>query len=562
MIRREIAHEGFRAVLPMTELARGIFRLQAKVWRAQGKPALRIWKGHRWDPLPPSGEPEEDAAPALTVDMMRGETRADVLNLTNAGESDETIRVRVTGLPGGTNPEYVEAYEVLCVGARRFEAVSAALAPAEREGDDYVVTVPSGMSRQLWLSFSKPEVEPGSHEARLTVTDSAGVETTVPLRLRVCDLDFPERITLRLGCWDYTDGDGIRGVTPENRLALVAYLREHLVNTPWATTAAMPFGEYDEEGNLVEEPDTTRFDEWVSHWPGAEYYMVFNGLGYRSHTQAAFAGSKGGTAEFERKIGNWIRFWAQHMRDLGLSAKQLGLLVFDEPCAKQHYDVITTYARAIRAAEPEVTLWVDPQPWDNETCLEMMSEMDVLVPNRTQWLRSKAWLPEMFAEQRRLGRELGFYSCDGPARKFDPFSYYLLQQWHCFAIGANWATFWSAGDLADTDVWNEYASQTGGPFAPLYLDPTGVTGAKYMEAIREGAQDYEYLVMLRDAIGRAGDRADATVMRARGLLDTACDRVLAGETRENYRWYEKKDRGVADRVRIEVLEALTALAAD
>jgi len=554
----EVAHEGFRAVLPMTELERDIFRLQAKVWRAQGKPRLRVWRGHRWDPLPPSGEPEGDDGPTLGIDMMRGETRADVLNVTNTGEADETVRVRITGLPGATHPDYLEVYQVLCVGARRFEAVSAALVPAEREGDAIVMAVPSGMTRQLWLSFSRPDVEPGSYEGRVTVTDLSGEETIVPLRLRVYDLDFPERITLRLGCWDYTDGDGIRGVTPENRLALVAHLREHLVNTPWATSAAMPFGEYDDEGSLIVEPDTTRFDEWVSHWPGAEYYMVFNALGYRSHTVARFAGSKGGTELFERKIGNWIRFWARHMRDLGLSARQLGLLVFDEPCAKQHYDVITTYARAIRAAEPEVTLWVDPQPWDNETCLEMAGEMDVLIPNRTQWLRSKPWLPEMFAEQRRLGRELGFYSCDGPARKFDPFSYYLLQQWHCFAIGATWATFWSAGDLAGTDVWNEYISQTGGPFSPLYLDPTGVTGAKYMEAIREGAQDFEYLVMLREAIERA-DPGTEGLAAAQAVLDTACERVLAGETRENYRWYEEKDRGVADRVRVEILEALAAL---
>jgi hypothetical protein len=419
------------------------------------------------------------------------------------------------------------------------------------------------MTRQLWFSFRPTEVQPGSYRGNVVVTDSTGTARTVPLRLRIHDLQFPERTTLRLGCWDYTDGDGIRGVTPENRLAMIDYLRDHLVNTPWATAAAMPFGRYDDEGNLAEAPDTTRFDEWVSRWPGAEYYMVFNGLGYRSHTEASFAGSKGKTALFERKIGNWIRFWAQHMRDLGLSAKQLGLLVFDEPSAEQHYDVIATYARAIGAAEPEVTLWVDPQPRDDETCLQMMSEMDVLVPYRKQWLCSGEWFAELFADQKRQGREIGFYSCDGPARKLDPFSCSLLQQWHCFAIGANWTTFWSASDVGGADVWNEYGTQGGGPFAPLYLDSTGITGAKYMEAIREGVQDYEYLIMLRDAIALAGDGGNGLpVARARALLDTACDRVLAGETRDHYRWYEEKDRGVADRVRTEILEGLTALAVD
>ena len=80
-----------------------------------------------------------------------------------------------------------------------------------------------------------------------------------------------------------------------------------------------------------------------------------------------------------------------------------------------------------------------------------------------------------------------------------------------------------------------------------------------MEAIREGVQDYEYLVMLREAITAAGARRDAAAVRAEKLLATACDRVLAGETRDNYRWDEEKDRSVADRVRIEVLETLVAL---
>ena len=556
-----IPREGFRAVLPMTDLERDIFRLQASVWRAQGKADLRIWKNHRWDPLPPSAESIDNREPILEIDMIRGETRADVLNMTNAGETDLTLRIRVEGLPGGTNPSFLRVHEALCVGARRAAAVSAALPLAKREADRYLLVVPPGMTRQLWFSGQSAAIEPGSYRGNVVVTDAAGAELTVPLRLRVHDLRFPEKTTLRLGCWDYTDGNGIRGVTAENRLELIAHLREHLVNTPWATTAAMPFGRYDEEGAMVEEPDTVRFDEWVARWPGTECYMVFNALGYRSHTFARFAGSRGGTALFERKIANWIHFWAQHMRDLGLSPKQLGLLIFDEPCTKQHYDVLTTYARAINRAEPDVILWVDPQPWDDQTCLEMMSEMDVLIPNRSQWLRMKGWFSDMFAAQKRQGRELGFYSCDGPARRFDPFSYYLLQQWHCFGIGAEWSTFWSVGDSRNTDVWNEYDTPGGGPFSMVYLTPTSVTDTKYMEAIREGVQDYEYLAMLRDATTAAGNRDDPAVTRARELLATACERVLAGETRDNYRWSEEKDRGIADRVRVEIIETLTALRA-
>ncbi|NCP29774.1 MAG: hypothetical protein GW867_07115 [Armatimonadetes bacterium] len=543
----------------MTELEREVFRLQAAVWRAQGKPALRVWKTHRWDPLDPSQEPAGEAPPTLEVRTMANEYRADVLNLTNAAETDSTVRVRLEGLPGGTNPSYAHVHEVLCVGTRRFVAVSAALPLAQKDGDDYVVTVPAGMTKQLWFSFHPTAVEPGEHEGRVVLRGPADAPAAVEFRLHVYPLRFPDETTLLLGGWDYTDGNGGRGVTPQNREAFIAHLREHFVNTPWASGAAMPLGEYSEAGDLTKDPDTARFDEWVGRWPGAKCYLVFNAFGDWGNTTTTFAGSEAGTELFDKKVASWIRFWAQHLRDLKLSPKQLGLLLFDEPHSEEQFRVLTAFAKAISGTEPEVVLWVDPQPGDNATCLEALSAMDVLVPFRKQWLRSDEWFAKLFLDQQTQGRELGFYSCDGPARRFDPFSYYLLQEWHCFTIGGKWAQFWSFGDTSGADVWNEYATDGPGPFTPLDLDDAGVTGSKYMEAIREGAEDFEYLIMLRDRVAAAGQTVSPALTRAKELLATASDRAQAGETRDNYTWDQEKDRGVTDTLRTEVLEALVAL---
>jgi len=169
-----VSPDGFRAILPMTDLEREIFRLQASVWRAQEKPELRVWKAHRWDPLPPSAEPSDAEPPILDVAMMTGEYRADVLNFTNARDEDVTVRFSISGLPGGTNPEYISVHEVLTVGTRRFVAVSSALPLARREGAFYVVTVPSGMTKQVWLGLNPREVDPGSFTGRIDVVGSAG----------------------------------------------------------------------------------------------------------------------------------------------------------------------------------------------------------------------------------------------------------------------------------------------------------------------------------------------------------------------------------------------------
>ncbi|HUT33933.1 MAG TPA: hypothetical protein VNE39_10650 [Planctomycetota bacterium] len=556
-----VSPEGFRAVLPMTDLERDIFRLQAAAWRAQGKPPLRVWKSHRWDPLDPSAEPGKNAPPPeLHVALMSHEWRADALDLTNASESDRQVRVRVDGLPGGTNPDYLTVHEVLHVGTRHFVAVAAALPLARRDGDAWAVTVPAGMARQVWFSFHPTDVKPGTYSGRVLLDDGSG-RRPVPLTLRIAPLRFPDETTLRLGGWSYTNEERMYGVTPQNREALVKLLREHHVNAPWATRRALPDGKYDGEGDLVEPPDTANLDAWVRLWPGARQHMVFVAIGDYGSVRSAFAGSEAGTPLFTRKVGAWIRFWADHMRKTGLKPGQLGLLLVDEPNRKEQYDATVAWTRAIKAAEPDVLVWVDAVPQELETCREMLAAVDVLVPNRAAWLQKDDAYRKLFLDQRGAGRQLGFYSCSGPARTFDPYSYYLLQQWHVFAIGGRWAGFWAFGDNGGTSCWNGYVAKGNGPYCPLYLDDASVTTAKYLEAVREGVQDYEYLAMLRDRIAELErTRPDhPRLAEAKKLLATAPDRVLNAEGAMEYRWDTPKDRTLADRVRVEILDMLTAL---
>ncbi len=546
--------EGFRAVLPMTDLERDIFRFQAALWRAAGKPPLRLWTKHRWEMLEPSEEPVGNAGPLIEVHAMDNEHRAGVVNLTNAADREEEVRVRVTGLPGGDNPPYLEVYEALTVGTRRFVAVTAALPPARRVGTDYLVRVPAGMTRQVWLSFHPTAVPPGTHTGAVTVTPGSGAALSAPVRLTIYPLRFPDRATLCLGGWEYTNADHMYGVTPQNRLALTSYLREHLVNGPWASGQAFPQGEYDAAGNLVKDPDTTHFDNWVKLWPGAKMYMGAPSFG------AEFAGAKVGTDQFRVRVGNWARFWVRHMRDLGLQPGQLGLAIFDEPSTREKYDFITAYARAMKGAAPELTIWEDPQPQEGKDCLEMFGSVDILCPHRNPFLAREEWYREMFANQQRQGRTLWFYSADGPARSFDPFSYYLVQEWHCFRVGAVGSCFWAFGDNARVSCWNEYPAKgmSPGPYCPLYLDDTSVTGSKYMEAIREGVEDYEYLTMLKDRVAALEKKGGATpaLDAARKLLVSGPQRVMAMDMRPTYRWDEVKDREVQDQVRVELLRAL------
>ena len=88
-----------------------------------------------------------------------------------------------------------------------------------------------------------------------------------------------------------------------------------------------------------------------------------------------------------------------------------------------------------------------------------------------------------------------------------------------------------------------------------------VTEGKQMAAIREGAQDHEYFVMLRARIAEleAAGVTDPLLAQARELLVEGPLRVTADIAQGTLGWRKEQDRSVMDAVRLEVLEMLWRL---
>jgi hypothetical protein len=380
----------------------------------------------------------------------------------------------------------------------------------------------------------------------------------VPFRLRVYPFDFPAQPTLHLGGWDYTDGDRHYDVTPANRAALIRQLREHFVDAPWAQGSVLSIGKYDSTGHLIEPPDSSAFRVWRERWPDARCYQVFASVGPR------FAGFALDTPPFRRAVSEWIHWWVRQLRQWNIAPDRLGLLLVDEPHTREQDRILIAYARVIQAAEPEVVIWEDVT-WRNptEATPELFEVCDVLCPNLPMWIDQGAAFARFYEKQQQAGRRLWFYSCSGPGRLLDPYSYHRLQAWFCWKHGAKGSGFWAFGDSNGASSWNEYLA-TRGAYTPLFLDENSVTPGKHMEAIREGMEDYECLRLLRDRVTQleqSGVQSPA-LTRARELLNTAADRVVGFmNTSRLIHWKEAKDRTVADQVRREILEALMALRA-
>jgi hypothetical protein len=434
--------------------------------------------------------------------------------------------------------------------------VAAALPLARREGGAWRVTVLPGLVRQVWLTFHVEKLDAGNYVGRFVVEYQNAKPLQTPVALKVYPIDFPKRTTLLLGGWSYTDRVGGFGVARENREALVAHLRERFVNAPWATGGVMPAGRFNADGSMT--VDAKNMDAWLAQWPDAKMYFVF--LSFENRKE--FGGAAIGTADFDRRVGAWISAWVRHLREKGVSPERLGLLIHDEPNeGTKTIEPFLAFARAIRAAEPKVRIWDDPT-YDKpqKAPAALFESCDVLCPNRPMWLAHDKTFGDFYREQQRKGRTLNFYSCSGPAQLLDPYSYYRLQAWHCWSIGATGSFFWAFSDSGPSS-WNAYLARSGGPYSPEFLDKTTVTPAKQMEAIRESVEDYECFVMLDNAVKKAeaAGRNAAAVARAKKLLTTDVQDVLASPGADKILWHAAKNRKQADAVRIEMLETLSAL---
>ena len=150
---------------------------------------------------------------------------------------------------------------------------------------------------------------------------------------------------------------------------------------------------------------------------------------------------------------------------------------------------------------------------------------------------------------------------------------------YCFKYRADayefWGVSWHTYDPYRWG-WHSYIHQSSEPGVDFYVRyPNGdgyliyppreegdlpVTSIR-LEQAREGVEDYEYLVMLRDAVADAerSGRSGRALERARTLLAEVPGRVLEAGISNTLRWNAELDRGGADEARVEILDALVSL---
>jgi hypothetical protein len=544
----------FTTILPLSDLHARVYALNAPLLRARGYKGLAVWGGYRYDMLQPMEAPATPLArpPTLSVRMMRNEHRAEVINLTNATDAPIMATVKATGL--GRYAAALTLREVIFTDTRELTPVASALGPKAPSDKGLQVRLLPGMTRQIWLDFDTEGLPAGDARASLTVTSESSKQT-LPLSFHVAPFVMPAEFSMAIGGWDETNNKGGYQVTAENMMPLIANLRAHGVNMPWSNPQVMPTpGQYDAEGNMTAPPDFTAWDEWVKRWEGAPYWGLF------PNVRDNFAGEPMGTPRFNKMVGAWVTAWVEHAAAQGIKPGQIMILLVDEPSRDAQDQTIITWAKALHAAQPDITIWNDPLHTEPEKVdPEFYAHTDVLCPNAPRFLSLGKPYQDTIVARQQGGCELWFYSCSGPSKLLDPAAYYRGQFWLNLKYGGKGSCYWAFGD-ENGFSWNAYI-QARACYSPLFLSPTTVTDAKQMESIREGAEDVEYFVMLQARVAELEGQGvrSKLVTEAKALLTAGPEQAVAIMGADKQPWAVPKDRAVMDRVRLQALDLLEKL---
>jgi len=521
-----------------------------------------MWACERWDNLDVTRLVPSDCADggSLEVKMMRGETRSTAVNISNPTDRNLKFTVTVEGLPSGVN---VDCREVVVTCTKTGRRVGGALRPGE--GCKVSFEVPAGNARQAWISFVKPMVSAGKYSGKVVAT-ADGVKCEKAIDLTLSHVTFPSRPRLHIGGFDYVEDGNRKYRSPGNLAGKMREMRAMYVDTPWATPSVMPKGaKFGKDGALLnaDSLDCKIWDDWVALWGDtARQYCVFICAGDKFH------GEKKGTPRFNRMVGEYMRAWYAHAVKGGLNGRPVYLLTVDEPRTDEMDESVAIWAKAIKGGGTGFRLFIDPDRAAAEKTAQAVYDLnDVICPKSLNvWRGASDEFHRKLAT--RPGKELWLYSCSGPARTFDPVFYHRAQAWRAWGLGAKASLFWAFGCGGGIgDSWRPF-DQPGTEYSPFMVSPTDAMAAKQSEAIKEGAEDYEYLAMLSERIA-AAKRKGVDVSAEERLLAGAVERVLgdnafaAANGREGndprYDWDFPNDRGAADRVRLEILSAIEKL---
>ncbi|HOE11938.1 MAG TPA: PQQ-binding-like beta-propeller repeat protein [bacterium] len=511
-------------LLTETRLAAERFRQIVQVSNADGAKCTFIaWTASPWAYFHQS---KSIPAPGTLVEKIewtvcKNEYEPAIVNLTNV--SGRTLEVRVVP-KDWTSAEkdvisgrkFLEFHRAVTGPTYRREEIADAL-PMLDQGR--LLTIAPWESAQLWINLLPTDAKAGIYQGtlRLMTLEPDSSEMEIPVSVEVVDLSLPRPRPLRFCTWSYITHH-FTGMEEAVRKDLLAH-----ANTVFL--APCPGATFDADGNLMGEIDYSQHDEFVCAYraesPGS--FFLF------SSAQNAVRGPEFLSAGWERGYETYLKQWVKHLKELGVRYDQFALYPYDEPNLQGSnvVDQLITVAKATRKADPNILIYTDPTTGSTVDLIENLAPyIDIWCPSAELIERSGEDLIPLF---KKYGKEVWFYDAAGYSRTLSTLGIYRWRPWESWSRGFTGCGHWVYSSHPH-DLW--LGPNPSANYYPTVYDGEGVVTSKRWEACREGAEDYEYLYLLREMILSAKekgvakekiDKAQAVLERADTITKILCD---------------------------------------
>jgi hypothetical protein len=535
----EVEPVDFSRGLPYTKLDEEVCRAMGAGYRGRSAAPLTVWAPEPtlWSHgTSPFARPLQGREVALHADMMIGELEPVAFNLSNNTPEPLAVTVSVADL-GAWSAASVDKRIATHVLSSGFLFFDDALTPFGEEP----VTIPPGMTRQVWLILNSKGVAAGDYAGTVTVA-GAGATCAIPLTATVYPVEMPARPQYLSQGWGYFDWKPAVGFEKQAAAEMErAYETAQVLHHPY-----IPWPTVDPETRKLARPiqvDFTKLDQMLAYRPYVRQWLLWTGfefgystLNYRQATDMPAVG----TPEHNEIFKEWVRQIRDHLAEKGLSTRDWAFYWVDEPGDDSFLKLIVPASRLAKEVDPTILVWEDHQ-----ISLKTLEAHPEAIDSHCCPLSYYRNHPEVLAHVLAEKQPSVHYEC-ASSKAGDPHTYYRLHHLSAAQLGLDGAGMWVWGDSGGqfSDYDGPHTS-----YGMVYATDKGPITGKRREAWREGIEDVELFRHLRALAAKTGDPA------LKSLHDDGLKQALKAEGQYGQNFGTVEDLMA---IRLKILQALSA----
>lgn len=452
----------------------------AKSLNERFRDPVLIWHDNPWAAFTAMDSPAADQilVEALVVDVMKNGTSSEAINVTNASNVPQVVRVSTQFAPALHPSPIVNLFEARPVSTARGEIRADPLVPLDSDGK---LTIDPGESKQIWLSISAEQTAPDIYDGQIVLETHPGMVRikSVQVNFRVWPVEMPAVPHVTVTNWGYLNWPAIVDKPGKAVQDLAAHHTNLFVFHP----AQLPWPKVSNGGLKL---DYTAFDGALKHFRKSDhflFFLFFNDKAYRTMRGVA----PFGTQQWNVLFSQWIADWSKHLADMGITHDRFAFYPVDEPKNGEEEHVLYEAASLIKSVDSRLRTYTTHTGIIPDNIGKLTSVIDVF-----QILANKLASP-LATSAKSSKRALWSYTAGGGGKDADPLGYYRNQAWTAFRAQATGIGFWAYADTGGHgNAWNDFDG-TRPDYAVIYEDANNIISSKRWEAWREGVEDYELL---------------------------------------------------------------------